>query len=195
MQELVPGVSKWTVVAGEHAIPKGAFYVNLPEGSLVVDPVLGREELEVIKAQGKAKAVVLLAASHVRDTATFAAELGVPVWALAVVAAKVKERVQVDRELVDGEELLHGVKAVEIAATGEMALYVPVAGGAVVVADALMARGGGEIGMIPPNFAPDQEAVKASLRKLLQYDFAALLVSHGQGVTAGGKEVLQRLIG
>ncbi|TDA67467.1 MAG: hypothetical protein D9V47_10390 [Clostridia bacterium] len=195
MQELIPGISKWTVVEGEHLVPKGAFFVNRPAGSLVVDPVLGREELEAIKAQGTAKAIVLLTASHVRHTADFAAELGLPVWALATVAAKVKERVKVDRELVDGEELLDGVKAVEIAVTGEMALYVPAGAGTVVVADALMARGAGEISLIPPNFVPDQEAVKASLRKLLQYDFGALLVSHGQGVTTGGREVLQRLLG
>src|SRR5437764_435045 len=100
-----------------------------------------------------------------------------------------------------GDELPGGVVAheVDVICPDEAALHVP-AHRALACADGVVRwPGGEELAFVPDNLMDEPEQTKAGLRdayrRLLELDFDALLLAHGEPLKSGGKEALRRFVG
>ena len=110
------------------------------------------------------------------------------------------EGIPVDRPL-DANKTYWGVETIASPGhTAENMSYrhkdVLVAGDTVVGANSPFAAAGGWSGafaVITPEYNADHEQTKASVAELLDYDFEAVLVSHGENVESGDREEIETL--
>jgi hypothetical protein len=101
-----------------------------------------------------------------------------------------------------GDRFGGGIEAIEVGALcpEETALYVDREGGIVALGDSVIRWDPqGPLGFVPDKYmGDDPEAVKTGLRdslaRLLDRDFAILLLAHGEPVVGGGKEALRRCL-
>ena len=104
-------------------------------------------------------------------------------------------------ELFDhGDDLPGGVRALEVGVLcpEETALYIPLAGDILAIADAIV-RDGDDLGFVPDYLlGDDPEDVKRGLREVftrhLDIDFDHLLFAHGSPWIGGAKEGLRRFL-
>ncbi|GAA0236004.1 hypothetical protein [Haladaptatus pallidirubidus] len=72
-----------------------------------------------------------------------------------------------------------------------------VTGDTVMGADSIFAASdgwSGDLADIQPRFSGDDEKIRATIPILFDYDFDAVLVSHGSNVETGGSEVIETLV-
>lgn len=195
MQEIVPGVRHWTAHRDTIGQEVGSAWI-VPAGVLV-DPLLPEEGLDAFRdADEPPRAIVLTTGLHRRDAPRIADALGIEIL------APVEARERIGRELEftpygDGDEVAPGVRAVRIGALcpDEYALRADLAGGTVLLADALIEQ---EQGLdVPPEGLlgddPDEvrRGLRAGLARLLEAPFRHLLPSHGTPVVDRGADALR----
>jgi glyoxylase-like metal-dependent hydrolase (beta-lactamase superfamily II) len=131
--------------------------------------------------------------NHVRDTLALRAQHKVPVVTAADTRRDIAE-LRPDVTLLP-RELLYGITAIAIpgATPGETAFYSKT--GVMVLGDAVIntstERG---LEFLPDKYCADAEQNRASLRKLLDFDFHTLTFAHGAPVTTRAKEKLSALL-
>jgi hypothetical protein len=100
-----------------------------------------------------------------------------------------------------GDEVANGIVALEVGAIcpEETALHIRQGEGAIALADAVGNWPDHGLGFVPDGYlGDDPEGVKrgltAALGNLLQHDFEALLLAHGNPIASGGKATLARFV-
>ncbi len=98
-----------------------------------------------------------------------------------------------------GDELAPGLTAHEIGVIcpDDGALHIASGPGALLIADSVI-RWNGELAFVPDFLMDEPEATRAgtlrALEPLLELDWEALLLAHGDPVASGGKAELERFI-
>jgi hydroxyacylglutathione hydrolase len=75
---------------------------------------------------------------------------------------------------------------------GEIAFHLP-RSGALIVGDLVIGVPAGELSTYPDEVIADKAELQRSAARLLDYEFDALLLCHGQPLPSGGKERLREL--
>jgi len=174
---VVPGVWSWSRWQPDRDLDFNSFFIEHPDGNLVVDPLETDEEtLAALRERGVA-AILVTNRDHERTSASLAATLGVPVIASALDAPLLQR--PADRTIEPGEKLFgwtvvgfEGLKT-----PGEIALVDREGRNAALVGDSLWGKPAGAL-MIMPKVA-DMQTAALSLRSLRAAHVAHLLVGDG----------------
>jgi glyoxylase-like metal-dependent hydrolase (beta-lactamase superfamily II) len=91
-------------------------------------------------------------------------------------------------------ELLYGITMISIpgATPGETAFYSNT--GVMLLGDAIIIVGTAGLEFLPAKYCSDAKQNRASLRRLLDYDFHTLTLAHGAPITSHAKERLTALL-
>jgi glyoxylase-like metal-dependent hydrolase (beta-lactamase superfamily II) len=193
-QALNDSLYHWSMYDPEIKCEMGCAALKAASGWIVIDPVpLAEAAWEELLAMASLRAILLTNGNHVRDTVALRDRHKVPV----VTAPDTRRDITELRPEVTllPNELLYGVTAIAIpgATPGETAFYSKT--GVMILGDAIInisTESGLEF--LPDKYCANAEQNRASLRKLLDYDFHTLTFAHGSPVTTRAKEKLSALL-
>jgi hypothetical protein len=195
MNEVLPGVLHWTTHhEGIGARVHSHFAV---ESAALIDPRVPEGGVDAVARYGRPDRILLSNRHHLRHSEQFAAAFGCPIRCHEAGLHEFGGGPDV-QPFRFGDEVAPGITALEMGAlTPEDTVFRLAAGpGALLFADGLIRNGDGTLAFVPDGLmGDDPEAVKegliASLRRLLDEDFDALLFAHGEPMAEGGHEALR----
>jgi len=190
---VAPGVWSWSRWQPDRGLDFNGFFVETPEGNLVVDPIEPDDQtLAELRERGVAS-VVVTNRDHERSTAAVVAATGAQVIASALDAPLLQHRV--DRTVVPGEIVLGwtvlGLDGFKTA--GEIVLYEK-ARRTAIVGDALWGTPAGALTLMPDAKLADPERAVLSARALRMYTIDHLLVGDGACVFGNAHDVIGAMI-
>ncbi len=193
-QALSDTLYHWSVYEPAVKCEIGCTALRLASGWVVIDPVpLAEAAWGELLARAPLRAILLTNGNHVRDAVALSAKHQVPVVTAPATRRDITE-LRPEITLLPGE-LLYGITAIPIpgATSGETAFYSKT--GVMVLGDAIINMST-ETGLefLPDKYCTDAEENRASLRKLLEYDFHTLTMAHGAPITTRAKEKLAALL-
>ena len=171
----------------------GAAWVR-PEGTILVDPVhLSSHDMAHLSSLGSVAWVVITNSDHVR------AALSIAQVFEAQIAGPAAERetfpIDCHRWLVDGEELVPGLKALEMKGSktpGELALLLE--GTTLITGDLVRAHRAGSLISLPDDKLQNRAEAAASVSRLAEMsDIQAVLVGDGWSIFRDGNQRLKEL--
>ena len=184
----------WSVYEPAVKCEIGCIALKLASGWVVVDPVpLAETAWNELLAMAPLRAILITNGNHVRDAVALKAKHKVPVVTAADTRRDISE-LRPDVTLLPGE-LLYGITAIAIpgATPGETAFHSKT--GVMMLGDAVIntsAEAGLEL--LPEKYCTNAGENRASLRKLLDYDFHTLTFAHGAPLVTHAKEKLSALL-
>lgn len=193
-QALSDTVFHWSVYEPSVKCEIGCTSLKLGSRLVVIDPVpLADAAWKELLAIAPLSAILLTNGNHVRDALELRQKHHVPV----VTAPDTRRDItELKPEVVLlPNELLYGIAAIPIpgATPGETAFFANT--GVMVLGDAVintsLERG---LELLPDKYCSDAKQNRASLRKLLDYDFHTLIFSHGAPLVTQAKGKLHALL-
>jgi hypothetical protein len=198
MNEVLPGVLHWT--AHHEGIGARVHSHFAVESAALIDPRVPEGGVEEIARYGRPDRILLSNRHHLRHSEQFADAFGCPIRCHEAGLWEFDGGPDV-QPFRFGDEVAPGITALEMGAlTPEDTVFHLSAGpGALLFADGLTRRGDGELAFVADwLMGDDPEGVKrgllASLRRLLDQDFDALLFAHGEPMPSGGRAALRRFV-
>jgi glyoxylase-like metal-dependent hydrolase (beta-lactamase superfamily II) len=193
-QKLSDTLYHWSVYDPACKCEIGCTALKLPSGWAVIDPVpLAEPAWKELLALAPLRAILITNGNHVRDTVALCAQHDVPVVTAPDTRRDIAE-LRPDVTLLPNE-LLYGITAIAIpgATPGETAFYSKT--GVMILGDALI-NTSPEAGLefLPHKYCADAQQNRASLRRLLDYDFHTLTLAHGAPITTRAREKLSALL-
>ena len=194
MEELRPGLWRWTAWHDEWEEEVGSLALETDDGLVLVDP------LEPPKQFRKPDHVLLTVFWHGRSTGDLKAKR---VWAPTRSAKPLANRgVNVTDVFGVDDELPGRIRAFQTARASEVVFWVP-AHRAVVVGDVLLGAGARpratseRLRLCPERWIgkATHADLRESLRPLLELAVQRVLVAHGDPVLRGGKRALEQVLG
>jgi hypothetical protein len=163
-----------------------------PDGNVLIDPLpLSPHDEAHLRELGGAAWIVITNSDHTRAAAEIAAWTGA-----RVVGPRAEQGAfHADRWVGDGEEIVPGLRALELHGSktpGELALVLE--GTTVITGDLVRAHRAGRLMLLPDAKLTDRAAAVASVRRLAELPgVEAVLVGDGWQVFAGGGAMLRAL--
>ena len=196
--ELRPGLWRWTAHHPEWKHDVGSVAVEGADDLVLIDPLLDRPDgLDaLVRRVGKPVTVLVTIFWHTRSADVVAGRHGARVLAPSGGRAAVKRRAPTTEPFRPGDPLPGGVEAIATARSSEVVYWVP-AHRAVVPGDVLLGADGGGVRMCPRSWLPEStsiDALRASLRPLLERPVTRVLVSHGDPVLRNGRAALEQAL-
>lgn len=196
MEEIVPGVHHWT--ATHPSIHMRVHSAYVAPARALIDPLVPDEGLAAFEGLARPEVVLLTNRHHYRHSDRFAEAFGCRVRASAPGMHEFEGTDRVVEPFAWGEEVAPGIVAHEVGVLcpDESALHIAVGSGVLAVADGAVRFGGPDLGFVPDHLLGDEpEEIKRGLRasyaRLLELDFDALLLAHGEPIAAGAKDALR----
>ena len=160
-------------------------------GNVLIDPVpMIESDLSQLKELGGARWIAITNRDHEREAAAFRELCGAQVLTHEADAGELET--EVDRTLSDGEEIVPGLRAVQLKSgksEGEIALYWA-AKRLLLSGDLVVGAPIGRFTLLMDEVLKDPPAAALELRKLLALDFEAVLVGDGHSILHGARERL-----
>jgi hypothetical protein len=199
VHEILPGLFHWTTVHPKIQIEVSSYWWR--EGRVLLDPLLPAEGIGAFRGADP-QHVILTNRHHWRHSGELVKALGCTVWCNEAGLHEFTHGEKV-RGFAVGDPLPGGIQSHPVGAIcpDETALLLPVARGALAVADGVVRDHGGPLSFVPDTLlGDDPAAVKAGLReayarlcRTLRFD--TLLLAHGLPVVGGGKSALAAFSG
>ncbi len=195
MREFLPGVLTWSWFSEPHGYDFNGTLVLHGEGNLCIDPVDPTEEVLDRLAKEEVAQILITNRNHTRAANRVRERTGARVSIYPEDAVYARDHgTQIDAELEVGQRL--GPFTVVGAAgksPGEVALHDPVRR-LLIVGDAVIGNPPGRLSLLRERVMDDPSRLRASVRRLLELDFDALLVGDGVPIREGGRERLRELV-
>lgn len=195
MREILPRVFHWTALHPRIRIEVSSYY--LVDGRTLLDPLVPAEGLEAFSSG--VDQIILTNRHHYRGSAAVVKRYG---CAVRCVESGMHEFVKGEKvePFRFGETLPGGIVAIEIGelCPDETALFIPVTGGAVAIADGVIRDGDGPLRFVTDeHLGDDPEGVKRGLKRAYrrlaaERVFDHLLLAHGNPWVGGAREALAR---
>ena len=182
--------------------------LDCPEGTVLVDTGMGDAALEKIEAElasmGKRWRDVRLVlithrhGDHIRNLARVAELTGAPVKAQAEEAPAIREQTGVEVEGLDhGARLPHcgGIEVVHVPghSAGNCCYYLP-RRGVMIAGDTVFGDEEGNLIPPPERYCLDVRQATEEIKRLLDYEFDAILYTHGRDVTRNARDRVRELV-
>ncbi|HEX3452905.1 MAG TPA: hypothetical protein VHS26_06330 [Solirubrobacteraceae bacterium] len=197
MREIAPGLWHWKARHERIGSEVSSYY--LTDGCVLIDPMTPPDGLEQLRRVGPPEHVVLTNRHHDRDSWLMREAFGCTVHCIRNGAYELDARGPVVA-FDFGDELPGGIVVHEVDSISpdETALHVPGVR-ALACADGVVRPAGQErLSFVPDSLMDEPEQTKAGLRaayeRLLELDFDALLLAHGDPVEHDGKDALRDFI-
>ena len=184
----------WSVYDPAVKCEIGCTALKLGSGWVVIDPVpLAEAAWKELLALASLRAILLTNGNHVRDAVSLRQKHQVPVVTAPDTRRDIAE-VRPDVTLLPNE-LLYGITSIAIpgATPGETAFYSQT--GVMILGDAVI-NTSAQVGLefLPDKYCANAEQNRASLQKLLSFDFHTLTLAHGAPITTRAKEKFSALL-
>jgi glyoxylase-like metal-dependent hydrolase (beta-lactamase superfamily II) len=201
VDELAPGLWRWTAFHPEWKEEVGSVYYEAPDAIVLVDPLVPTDEAERfwtaldrdVDRAGAPLHVLISVFWHVRSTREVAERYGARVWAPTRGRAAIERRAGTVTDVFrPGDELPGGIVPLATARATEVVFWIP-AHRTVVAGDVIL----GGLTLCPASWLPEKtspDQLADSLRPLLELPVERVLVSHGEPMLAGGRDALARML-
>jgi hypothetical protein len=199
MEELVPGLFRWTAFHEGIRMPVSSLFVA-GEAAALVDPMLPEGGVEAVARLGTPQAIVLTNRHHLRHSERFADAFGCPILCHEAGLHEFADGGPDVTPFRFGDTLRPGIEALELDAicAEETTLRIAAGDGVLAFADAIV-RYGEEIGFVPARLLGDdpeqvKRDIRAALARLLDHDFDTLAFAHGEPIVGAGRAALERFL-
>ena len=187
-QALEDCIYHWSVYEPSVKCEVSCTAVKVRGGMVVIDPVpMAEPAWQELTALAPLRAVLLTNGNHVRNSESLREKYRVPIIAAPLAHREITE-LKPDIALMETERL-YGIAPIFIpgATKGETAFFSDT--GVMVIGDAVInldpEKG---LQLLPDKYCVDAEQNRASLQKLLNFDFHILTFAHGLPITSHAKE-------
>ena len=198
MRQILPGIFTWGSTYADKPWDLNGYAITFDGYAVLVDPPEPEEnDWSGFDRMRPITKIVLTNRDHVRDTEAFRTRYGSRIVAGADEIAQFAP-ISVDEAVCHGDLIAGALRVIHLPgkSPGEVGLYFDPAhhalsrefGGILLLGDAVIGNPPGELGLIPEAKLDDPARLKASLRKLFDYDFEVLLLCDGKPVLSGGKQ-------
>lgn len=206
MQELAPGLWRWTAFHPEWKEDVGSVFYEAPDAVVLVDPLVPPDDADRFwraldrdaRASGKPVHVLVTVFWHTRSTREIAERYGARVWAPTRGRPAIERRAgAVTDAYRPDDELPGGVVPFKTARAAEVVFWIP-SHHTVVPGDVIIGAQDGGLRLCPASWLPEKtslDQLSDSLRPLLALQAERVLVSHGEPVLTGGRQALARMLG
>jgi glyoxylase-like metal-dependent hydrolase (beta-lactamase superfamily II) len=188
-EEIAPGVSVWHLSDDRiGGFTSAAHAVRGDGGTVLIDPLPLAEP--ALAELGQVSAIVLTTSSHQRSAWRLRREFGVRVWAPAA-SREVDE--EPDERYSEGDDLPGGLEPIFTpgAGTTQHSLLLARDGGVLFTPDLFVRPAGGDLRLIPAEYAHDIEQARRTAEGLLDREFSVLCTGHGLPVTDDPKSAIR----
>jgi glyoxylase-like metal-dependent hydrolase (beta-lactamase superfamily II) len=195
VEEILPGLYHWTAFHEGIRMEVSSHFVA--DSGALIDPMSPAEGLEWFERRPPGR-IVLTNRHHYRHSDRFAEAFGCPVLCNEAGLHEFEGGPDV-RGFAVGDRIAPHIVAREMGGIcpDDTALHIQQGDGVLALADALI-RYGGSLSFVPDSYfddpKADQQAIRASLERLLELDFDSLLFAHGEPLVGGAKEALRRFL-
>jgi glyoxylase-like metal-dependent hydrolase (beta-lactamase superfamily II) len=195
MREVLPGIFTWAWHSKPHGYDFHGTLVLDPAGNLCIDPPECGEDVLARLAREGIERIVITNRNHTRAANRVHERTGAGVWIHTWDADYAREQgVGIDETLEFGERVgPFRVVDVHGKSPGEIALH-DARRRLLVVGDAVIGNPPGRLSLLPERVLDDPKQLRASLRRLLELDFDALLVGDGVPILEGAHARLEELV-
>ncbi len=196
MKQLFPGIWQWSWFSQDKQLDFNGLLLTVGEHRIVGDPPpMTPDDREQIKRGGPIDYIIVTNRDHEREAATYQAEFRCQ---LQVPEADAPEmQLKPNKTFRDGELLPGGIWVVHLQdqkSPGECALFIQQGKGILIVGDALIGKPPGSLSLLPAEKYADAAKAKEGIRRLLKYNFDAILVGDGVSVLSGAKQAVERVV-
>lgn len=194
IHQLDPRLAVWQLYDPKVKAELSSAVIVTDDGTYLVDPVLlpcgSTENLVAERPTG----IIVTNENHARETAALSKKLGVPVYAHKDAQPALQGLNVIP--VAEGNAAVPGLEVIELkgGVRGEIALFDSVAGGTLLVGDALINFGSNGFALLPTKYCENQKQLRKSLRKLLPLEFSRMLFAHGTPILSNAQTRLARLL-
>jgi glyoxylase-like metal-dependent hydrolase (beta-lactamase superfamily II) len=196
MKQLFPGVWQWSWFSQEKQLDFNGLLLAVGEHRVLVDPPpMTSDDMEQVKRGGPIDYIIVTNRDHEREAATYQDEFMCRLYVPEGDAPQMQ--LAPSKTFLDGELLPGGIWVVHLRdqkSPGECALFIQQGKGILIVGDALIGKPPGLLSMLPAEKYADVAKAKEGLRRLLKYNFDAILVGDGVSILDGAKQAVERVV-
>ena len=196
MKALFPGIWQWSWFSEEKQLNFNGLFLTVGEHKVVIDPPpMTAEAATFIRRQGQLDYIIVTNRDHAREAAACQADFRCQLQVPDADAAQMD--LKPTKTFKDGELLPGGIWVIQLQdqkSPGESALFVQQGKGVLIVGDALLGKPPGMLSLLPAEKYADAAKAKAGLRRLLKYQFDAILVGDGASILAEAKAAVERAV-
>ena len=196
MKQLLPGIWQWSWFSQEKQLDFNGLFLNIGEHKIVVDPPpMTAEASTFIRRQGQLDYIIVTNRDHAREAAACQADFRCQLFVPDADAPQMD--LKPSRTFKDGELLPGGIWVVQLndqKSSGESALFIQQGKGILITGDALIGKPAGSLSMLPAEKYADAAKAREGLRRLLKYNFDAILVGDGTSILTGAKQAVERTL-
>ena len=196
MKQLFPGIWQWSWFSEEKRLDFNGLFLNIGEHKIVVDPPpMTAEASTFIRRQGQLDYIIVTNRDHAREAAACQADFRCQLFVPDADAPQMD--LKPSRTFKDGELLPGGIWVVQLndqKSSGESALFIQQGKGILITGDALIGKPAGSLSMLPAEKYADAAKAREGLRRLLKYNFDAILVGDGTSILTGAKQAVERTL-
>jgi len=176
LEPVAPNLFLWRAYDASVKTELFSTAVRIPSGTYLIDPI----PLAPIEAESLASVagIIVTNENHNRCANEFADRFRVPTYSAA------------SRLFPSGLTAI----PIEGAGSGEIAVHSEVAGGVMIVGDALINLDPYGFTFLPSKYCADSKIMRQSLAKLLDYSFERMLFAHGTPIQSGAHQRLEALL-
>ena len=196
MKALLPGIWQWSCFSEEKQLNFNGLFLTAGEHRIVIDPPpMTAEAATFIRRQGQLDYIIVTNRDHARDAAACQADFRCQLQVPDADASQMD--LKPTKTFKDGELLPGGIWVIQLQdqkSPGESALFLQQGKGVLIVGDALLGKPPGALSLLPAEKYADAAKAKAGLRRLLKYQFDAILVGDGVSILTDGKAAVERAV-
>jgi metallo-beta-lactamase superfamily protein len=196
MKTIVPGIQQWSFFSQEKQLDFNGLLLTVNDHCILVDPPpMEAADRTAILKRHTVDYILLTNRDHVREAQACRRDFKAKVYAPEADAPLME--ISVDKTYKDSELLPGGLWVIhlkDMKSPGESALFLDMGKGYLILGDALIGRQAGQLNLLPADRFADVNKARESLKRLLKYNFDAVLVGDGTAILAGAKEAVRRAI-
>lgn len=196
IKQVLQGCWQWSWYSEEKQLDFNGLFLVVGEHKILIDPPpMAGEDQAFIRRNGPVDYLIVTNRDHVREAkacqATFNCQLHLPELDASQMDVTPTKTFK-DQELLSGG--LWVVNLRDQKSPGESALFIQQGKGIVIVGDALIGKPAGSLSMLPAEKYADAAKAKEGLRRLLKYNFDAILVGDGASILTGAKQAVEQAL-
>jgi glyoxylase-like metal-dependent hydrolase (beta-lactamase superfamily II) len=196
MKQLLPGIWQWSWFSEEKQLDFNGLFLHVGEHKIVIDPPpMTAEASTLIRRQGQLDYIIVTNRDHAREASAYQADFRCQLQVPESDAPQMD--LKATRTFKDGELLPGGIWVVHLQnqkSPGESALFLQQGKGILIVGDALIGKPSGSLSLLPAEKYVDAGKAKEGLRRLLKYNFDAILVGDGASILTGAKQAVEKAV-
>lgn len=196
MKQLLPGIWQWSWFSEEKQLDFNGLFLHVGEHKIVIDPPpMTAEASTLIRRQGQLDYIIVTNRDHAREASAYQADFRCQLQVPESDAPQMD--LKATRTFKDGELLPGGIWVVHLQnqkSPGESALFLQQGKGILIIGDALIGKPSGLLSLLPAEKYVDAGKAKEGLRRLLKYNFDAILVGDGASILTGAKQAVEKAV-